>query len=195
MNTDNEKLNKFIKAVNDEIDSKIKVMIDNAEKERAIILYQAEKEADEVAEKHYNVNYQKNDKCFVKGISDAELCAKKEIIRHKELIVDRIFESIEQKLKEFRTTPKYVDMLIKNLLLMHISDGSEIYLGSEDMKYSELLLKAVSAGNLKILVSEKIIFGGIIVYNPERGTIIDRTFDLALEEKKRAFIKSNVFAR
>lgn len=194
MTTDNEKLNKFINAVNDEIDSKIKNMIDNAESEKNIILNQAEQDAKEAAERHYNINYQKNDKFFVREISCSELNAKKNIIQHREQIVDKLFKNIEQRLINFRTTPKYVDMLVKNLLLMHVSDGSEIYLCSEDMKYSELLKKAVTAENLKILVSDKILLGGIMVYNPEKGTIIDKTFDLALEEKKKAFTNSNAFA-
>lgn len=195
MITDNKKLNKFINAVNDEIDSKIQNMLDNAESERAVILNQAEQDAKEAAEKHYNINYQKNDKLFVREISFSELNAKKNIIQHRETIVDKIFKNVEQKLIDFRTTPKYVDMLVKNLLLMHVSDGSEIYLCSDDMKYAELLKKAVSAENLKISVSDKILLGGIMVYNPEKRTIIDKTFDLALEEKKRAFTNSNAFAR
>ncbi len=194
MTTDNEKLNKFINAVNDEIDSKIKNMIDNAESEKNIILNQAEQDAKEAAERHYNINYQKNDKFFVREISCSELNAKKYIIQHRKQIVDKLFKNIEQRLINFRTTPKYVDMLVKNLLLMHVSDGSEIYLCSEDMKYSELLKKAVTVENLKILVSDKILLGGIMVYNPEKGTIIDKTFDLALEEKKKAFTNSNAFA-
>lgn len=194
MTTENEKLNKFINAVNDEIDSKIESMLDNAESERNQILNQAEQDAKEAADKHYNVYYQKNDKNFVREISCSELNAKKSIIQHREKIVERLFNNVEQRLIEFRSTPKYADMLIKNLLLMHISEGAEIYLCSEDMKYSELLKKAVPAKNLKILVSNKILLGGIMVYNPEKGTIIDKTFDLAIEEKKRAFTNSNAFA-
>ena len=194
MTTENEKLNKFINAVNDEIDSKIESMLDNAESERNQILNQAEQDAKEAADKHYNVYYQKNDKNFVREISCSELNAKKSIIQHREKIVERLFNNVEQRLIEFRSTPKYADMLIKNLLLMHISEGAEIYLCSEDMKYSELLKKAVPAKNLKILVSDKILLGGIMVYNPEKGTIIDKTFDLAIEEKKRAFTNSNAFA-
>ena len=47
MNNDNEKLNKFIQAVQDEIDSKIKKIIDDAEAERDFVLEQAENEAEE----------------------------------------------------------------------------------------------------------------------------------------------------
>ena len=194
MITDNEKLNKFINAVNDEIDIKIQNMLDSAECERIVILNQAEQDAKEEAEKYYKVNYQKNDKKFVREISCSELNAKKNIIQHREKIVDKLFKNVEQRLIEFRATPKYVDMLVKKILLTHISDGSEIYLCSEDMQYSELLRKAVSVKNLKILVSDKILLGGIMVYNPEKGTIVDKTFDLALQEKKRAFTNSNAFA-
>lgn len=195
MVTDNEKLNKFINAVNDEIDSKIKAIIDNAEKEKELILNQAEKEAEEAADKHYNINFQKNDKFFAREISCAELNAKKSVIQHREELVDKMFKNIEQRLLSFKSTPKYVDMIIKNLLVMHITEDAEIYLCSDDMKYADLIRKAVSSENIKICVSDKILLGGISVYNSSRGTIIDKTFDLALEEKKRAFANSNAFSK
>lgn len=195
MVTDNEKLNKFINAVNDEIDNKIKNIIDNAEKEKELILKQAEQEAEEAADKHFNINFQKNDKQFVRDVSCAELNAKKFVIQHREELVDSLFRNVEQRLINFKNTPGYIDMLIKNLLVMHISDDTEIYLCSDDMKYADLIKKAIPSKNIKICVSDKILLGGISVYNSAKGTIIDKTFDLALEEKKRAFANSNAFSK
>ncbi len=195
MISDNEKLNKFINAVNDEIDRKIQAIINEAEKEKQAILDKAENEATEAAENYYNINYKRNDKQFVRDISYAELNAKKEIIQHREEVVNKIFKEVKQKLMEFRNSPKYVDMLIKNLLVMHISEDTEIYLCADDMKYAELLKKAIPSQNIKISVSERIMLGGILVYNASRGVIIDKTFDLALEENKRIFVNSNAFSK
>lgn len=195
MNNDNEKLNKFIQAVQDEIDSKIKKIIDDAEAERDFVLEQAENEAEEAAEKYYNINFQKNDKCFVREISSAELNMKKRVIHRREELVDKVFEVVKARLIEFKSTPKYVDMLVKHLLLMHITDDMEIYMSAEDMKYAELLKKAIPSHNVKIYASDKIVLGGMSVYNISKGTIIDKTFDLAIEEKRRAFANSNAFFR
>ena len=195
MHTDNEKLNNFINAVNDEIDCKIKTILDDAEKERELILNQAEIEAQEAAEKYYNINFQKNDKHFVREISNAELNMKRQVIQHREELVDKVFDVVKQRLNDFKATPKYVDMLIKNLLRMHISEDTEIYMCSDDMKYADLLKKALPAQAIKIYASDKILLGGISVYNVSKGTIIDKTFDLAIEEKRRAFANSNVFSK
>ena len=193
MATDNEKLDKFITAVNDEIDNKINTMLKNAENERKNIIQKAEDDAKEAAEKHFNKSFQKNDKQFVREISCAELNMKKTIIQHRDKLVDNIFNEVERQINEFRKTPKYIDVLVKNLLLMHIADNSEIYVSEEDMKYADILKKAVSAHNVTVSVSERTKLGGLSVYNADKGTIIDKTFDLALAEKKKAFANSNVF--
>ncbi len=195
MNTDNEKLNKFITAVNDEIDIKIKEMLEDAENERKAIIENAESEAEEAAEKHFNVYFQKSDKKFIKELSCAELDMKKAVIQHRETLVAKVFDVVEQRLLEFRKTPKYIDMMVKALLKLHISDNAEIFLASDDMKYAEILKKALPSHNISVSASEKIILGGMSVYNTDRGTIIDKTFDLALAESKRAFATSNAFSK
>lgn len=195
MTNNKEKLNKFINAVNEEIEIKIKSLIDEAQKEKQSIIEAAEKEAQEAAEQYYNVHSKQNSSQFVQELSNAELNAKKDIIQHRQNLADRTFNSVEQRLKEFRSSPKYVDMLIKSLLLMHISDDIEIQLCADDMKYAELIKIAFPTQELKISASDNITLGGLSVYNPSRGIVIDKTFDLSLEEKKRDFVNSNAFAK
>lgn len=194
MVTNNDKLQKFIDAVNDEIDEKVNEILADAETERKNILEKAEQESEETAEKHFSINFKKNGNQFVRDISKAELNMKKSVIRHREELTEKVFESVKERLKDFRNDPKYVNMLVKNILMMHVSDGSEIFLAPDDMKYAETLKKALPSSNIKFSPDEKILLGGISVYNAEKGTILDKTFDLALEEKRQTFSNNNVFA-
>ncbi|MBP1561614.1 MAG: hypothetical protein J6C96_10315 [Oscillospiraceae bacterium] len=195
MDMNNEKLQKFIDAVNSEIENKVNDMLAEAEAEKKSILDEAERESQEAAEKHLNVNSKKNENRFVRDISKAELNMKKEVLQHRDELTAKVFAVVEQKIAEYRGTPKYVDMLIKKLLLIQVTEGSEIYLSPEDMKYADTLKKAIRAENVTFLPDEKIRLGGISVYNKQKGVISDKTFDLAVEEQKRIFTNSNAFAQ
>ncbi len=194
MDTNNEKLQKFIDAVNDEIDTKVNKMLAEAETEKQAILAEAERESEETAEKHFNISSKKSGNRYARDISKAELDMKKSVIQHREELTLNIFAAVEKKLKEYKNDPKYVDMLIKSLLVTHVSDGAEIFLAPDDMKYADTLKKAIPSCDVKFIPDEKILLGGISVYNPQKGTISDKTFDLAVEEQKRAFANSNAFA-
>ena len=86
-------------------------------------------------------------------------------------------------------------MLIKDLLLVRISNGAEVFLAPEDMKYADTLKKAIRSENVVFSPEEKIKLGGVSVYNKDSETISDKTFDMAVEEQRRLFANSNVFAQ
>lgn len=195
MDMNNEKLQKFIDAVNDEIDSKVRDMLAEAEEEKKAILAEASRESDETAERHLDAGAKKNGSQYVRDISKAELNMKKAVLQHREELTAKIFEVVEKRLMAYRSDPKYVDMLVKNLLLMHVGDGAEVFLSPDDMKYADTLKKAVRSDNVTFSPDERIRLGGLSVYDREKGTISDKTFDLAVEEQKRSFANSNAFSQ
>lgn len=195
MEMNNEKLQKFIDAVNNEIEIKVSEMLSEAEEQKKEILAEAERESEEYADRHFNIGSKKNENRYVRDISRAELSMKKAVLQHRDELTAKVFDVVEKRLIKYHDDPKYVDMLIKDLLLMHVSDGSEIFLSPDDMKYSDTLKKAVRAENVIFSPDERIKLGGLSVYNKERGTISDKTFDLAVEEQKRSFANSNAFAQ
>ncbi len=195
MDMNNEKLQKFIDAVNDEIEGKVNEMLAEADKERKNILAEAKRESKETAERHIDIGAKKTGSRYVRDISKAELNMKKTVLQHREELTEKVFEVVEKRLAEYRSDPKYVDMLVKNLLLMHVSDGAEIFLAPDDMKYADTLKKAIRSDNVTFSPDEKIRLGGLSVYNREKGTISDKTFDLAVEEQKRSFANSNAFSQ
>ena len=60
MSTENEKLQKFICAVNNEIDEKVSAILDNAESTKKSILSAAEEESEEAADKYMNSSRKKS---------------------------------------------------------------------------------------------------------------------------------------
>ncbi len=188
----NKKLQMFTEAVNAEIDGKVNALLAEAEEKKKEILAEAESfSADDGSGKQLR---SKNVNNYVRDVSRAELDMKKSVIRHRDELAAKVFEAVEQRLAEFRREPKYVDMLIKNLLLMRVSDSSEIFLSPDDMKYAETLKKAAPSCKAKFSPDENIRLGGLSVYNAEKGTVMDKTFDSAIEEQKRAFAAANLFA-
>lgn len=194
MSTENEKLQKFISAVNEEIDVKVSKLLDEAESEKASIISAAEAESESSAEKYLASAQKKTGSKYVRDISRAELEMKKSILRRREELSAKVFEAVEKRIAEYRQTNAYADGLVKTLLLMNVGEGAEVRLAPEDMKLAEALKKVVRAENVTFTPDSSIKLGGLSVYSKEKGTVVDKTFDLAVEEQKSSFVNSNAFA-
>lgn len=194
MGTENEKLQKFICAVNDEIDEKVSAILDEAESVKEGILAAAKEESEEAAEKYISSSRKKSGNRFVRDISRAELEMKKSVLRCREELSDKVFSEVEKKISEYRSSNEYADSLIKKLLILNVGAGTEIRLSPDDIKLADVLKRVVKAENVTFIPDSSIRLGGFSAYSKENGTIIDKTFDLAVEEQRNIFVGSNAFA-
>ena len=192
MATENEKLQRFISAVNDEIDEKVSAILKDAERIKGEILSAAKEESETAAEKQFSSGKNKND--FVRRVSKAELDMKKKILLFRDELTDKVFAEVEQKTAEYRKSNSYADMLIKKLIVLNVGSGAEIRLSPEDMKLADVLKKVVKAADVTFAEDSSIKLGGFSVYQKNNETIIDKTFDLAVEEQRDQFVSSNAFA-
>jgi vacuolar-type H+-ATPase subunit E/Vma4 len=190
---DDVKLTRFIDAVNEDIDSKVAVVIDGAEKERDAILSDAKAQADEQAAKLYDTNMKRIGQKITRQVSQNEFSAKKTILKHREELTEKLFAEVENKLTEIRGKSDYVSILAKKLALISVESGSEIALSPEDGKFSDSLKKSLKA-DVTFTSDDAIRLGGFSVYNKHNGTIIDKTFDGALDEQRALFTNRNIFA-
>ena len=101
---------------------------------------------------------------------------------------------VKKRLEEYRKTDAYSKKLADMLASSGISGSVEIRLAPEDMKLADSLKKGIKAetefkadGNIKL--------GGLAVYFKDKGTVLDKTFDLALEEQREIFTSSNAFVQ
>lgn len=194
MSAENEKLQKFIDAVNSEIDVKVEKLLDEAEEEKKNIIAAAEERSESTAEQHISAVTKKTGNKYVLEVAHAELEMKKKILRHREKLSNMVFDAVRERIAEYRKTSAYFDGLVKSLVLVNAGDGAEVRLSPEDMKYADDLKKAVKAQNVTFVQDESIKLGGLAVYSAEKGTIIDKTFDLAVEEQRSDFVAGNNFS-
>jgi vacuolar-type H+-ATPase subunit E/Vma4 len=187
------KLARFIGAVNDEIDDKVAVIMKNAEDEREKIISEAEEEAENAATKLYDTSLKRIQNKFTRETSQSEFAGKREILIHREKLTEQLFDEVGKRLQTVRNSPEYIDILLKKLLVTTTENGAEILLAPDDMKYVDTLKKAIKK-EVTFKAEETIEKGGFSVFNKSAGTIIDKTFDSALEEQKQMFINRNYFA-
>lgn len=195
MENTNYKLNRFINAVNEDIDGKVSRIISDAEKEKQSIIEAAHAASEATANQHMTLTKKKYDNTYVRNLSTAELNMKKEILHHREHLADMVFMAVTDKLAAFRKTPEYEDKLKAMLVGINFGSKAEIRLAPSDMKFETSLRAEISSGcKVSFVPDSSILLGGMSVYSVDNGTIADKTYDLSVEEQKNAFIGSNAFA-
>jgi len=188
-----ENLRRFSAAVYGDVEDKVNEILMEAENEKKSILDEAARESEESAEKFYNNNIKKHANKYVSDITKAELGMKKDILKHKEELTNKVFEVIQKRIEDYRSTPEYVQTLMKTLNSANAPNGSDVYISLCDMKYADTLKKASGMSDTVFIPDENIKLGGLSVYNKDRGVISDKTFDRILDEQKRLFASSNAF--
>ncbi len=194
MINEQEKLSKFIEAVNDEIDTQIEQILKEAEEEKEVIISAAIENSDATVKGQLSARTKKAENKFAREISAAEFSAKKEVLIYRDELIEKVFSSVAEKLLAYKNSDDYVDTLVKKIVMLSIEEEAEIMLSPADMKYADILAKAVKSEKVKFIADDNIKIGGVSVYLINSGIIIDKTFDLALEEQKSIFVSSNAFA-
>lgn len=184
-----EKLNRFIAAVNSAADKQAAEIIDGAEEERRNILSAAKSLAEEEKERSIRDNLKMASGRGMRMISKAQLEMKKEILICREKLTDKLFEDVISKLTEYRKSKEYEDGLCR-AVSGEETQGAQILLSPEDMRLSSKIKKAAGKGT-EIISDETIRYGGFRILYPDKGIILDRTFDSALKAQRRAFAAAN----
>lgn len=194
MSTENEKLERFAKAVNDEVDAQIEEILKQADVSRNEIIEKANDESLYEAYDKIKEEIKKITNKYVKIVSKAELDTKREILLYREKIANQIIDNVKNKLVEFTSSKEYGDYLIK-LVKEEITDETKaediiVYVSDKDIVYKNDIQKAVSS-DLRIEKKSSIKIGGVCVYFEKDSVIKDKTLDTALEEQKGQFNNSS----
>ena len=193
MENEKEKLDRFINAVNNDIESQVKSILEEAREEEERIITSASVKAEEVKQRHLNDNRKMTSNKYVRMISKAELEVKKEILVCREQLTAQLFEKVTNKLGEYRETADYAELLEKKISAEQSAENAKVFLAPEDMFLAEKLKKA-AGGNIEIASDDSIRYGGYLILRTDKGTITDRTFDCLLEEQRNIFSSKNQFA-
>jgi len=194
MSTENEKLERFAKAVNDEVDAQIEEILKQADVSRNEIIEKANDESLYEAYDKIKEEIKKITNKYVKIVSKAELDTKREILLYREKIANQVIDNVKNKLVEFTSSKEYGDYLIK-LVKEEITDETKaediiVYVSDKDIVYKNDIQKAVSS-DLRIENKSSIKIGGVCVYFEKDSVIKDKTLDTALEEQKGQFNNSS----
>jgi vacuolar-type H+-ATPase subunit E/Vma4 len=134
-------------------------------------------------------------------VDSAELEARKRIMSFREEVIREIFQSLEQRLTEFRKGPKYVQFLLSS-----IEEGVENLPGSEfvvELNEDDQKLLEGELKNLAVRLNAKMeikpstsLNGGVRIYTSDRRLLIDNAFSARLkrmEEEIRQEIWRTIF--
>ncbi len=189
-----EKLQRFEKAVSDEIDSKIKAINASAVASRDEIIEKANDESlveayDKIKDEIKNIS-----KKYTKLVSKVELDSKREVLLHREKILKQILDNVIAELSQFVKSDKYIGY-IKKSLSDEISVDSDyndivVYVSKADT-YLEKEIKEATSDAVTVEVRDSIEIGGVCVFFKSQNILKDRTLDSALEEQKVIFNQSD----
>ena len=183
--TDYEKLERFVKSANAEVENKIKLSFEDAEKLSARNLENTENECIYREYERIKLKVKEIDDDYKHRYAKLSLDYKNGMLTHRERLVDSIFKDIEQKLDDFTELPVYQGYL-KNLLRNEeINSEIIVYMSERDVKmYGEELSGIYDC---KFEKDDFIKIGGLSIYNPQQQLLIDKTIDTSLAQQRKDF--------
>lgn len=188
---DKEKLERFILAVNEEVEKDAVAMLNKANETASDLISQAKREAKEQAQLHEEESLRRLKSKTAKRLAKAELDSKKQALLCRKRLTKELFSEVREMLCDFTETPDYEKYLLKQVSLCDIKEGAVICLNNRDMKYSGALKKA--GIKCPFEADDSIQIGGFSVFYPETGLLDNRTLDLKLEEAESDFRRNNSF--
>ena len=191
MQSQEEKLSLFIKAIND-----------YAEKQRLRILYEMDEQSSEAlsrAEKEALSDAYRliqRETADVRGsiateLSSRELAGRRKLFEQRVAIEKKIFDEAAAKLRQFAASKEYDGYLEKAAASARKAfdaapDGTVFRLRPSDMERAGLIEKAYGA-KCEFAADESIHLGGLLAMNGALGVALDVTLDARLEDQHEWF--------
>lgn len=188
MATQEQKLSKFIDAINKEAKERREQILRDAKEYSDRELEHAEQEvltdAYELIQKETAL--MRNE--IGRDLSKKTIDGRKELILKREQMTNQIFERAASGLKEFTQTPEYKGFLLKTAEngAKRLSGEITLYLRAEDMKFESAVSDKISC---TVVTADDIQIGGLRLSDGQ--ILIDQTLDSRLEEQREDFIKTS----
>lgn len=189
---ENEKLDRFINAVNSVTDKQVKEILDEANAEKEAILNAAAEKAEKARQRNLSDNLKMTENKYVRMISRTELELKKEVLLCREELTRGLFEKVIERLREFTSTAEYGTLILERLGQEDSLSGAKICLAPSDMHLADSIKKVYAEA--EVVPDDSIKYGGFFILRPDKGTVIDRTFDCLLDEQQSLFASRNILS-
>ena len=193
MSQPDKKLDKFSSAVLKDAEEQRRIILEEIEEYRKA---QMEKAEEDILHEAYimiqnEISAIKNQQS--RKISLAELEGRRNFLKQREDIMNRVFKETSERILAYTATAEYGNMLCEKLKnsAANLPEGSLVI----QIKHADLPLadRLIAACGHKAAVEENanIALGGFILENRDKGVIIDETLDLKLEGQKDWFAASS----
>lgn len=191
MGIDTEKLDRFTKAVDGEIDIEIEQILAEAHSSKEAIIAKANDKCLNIAYDKIKGEIKNISAKYIKQISQLELESQREVLMYREKLAAQVFHAVKMRLEEFSQTENYKTKLIQTIseLLGESDDEAVVRISQKDMKYAQEI-KSVLKGGQSVNSDKAIKLGGARIFFPKTNIMIDKTFDLAIVEQKEMFNQS-----
>ena len=191
MGIDTEKLDRFTKAVDGEIDIEIEQILAEAHSSKEAIIAKANDKCLNIAYDKIKGEIKNISAKYIKQISQLELESQREVLMYREKLAAQVFHAVKMRLEEFSQTENYKTKLIQTIseLLGESDDEAVVRISQKDMKYAQEI-KSVLKGGQSINADKAIKLGGARIFFPKTNIMLDKTFDLAIVEQKEMFNQS-----
>lgn len=190
------KLQKFQKAVFEEIETKIKLM-----REEAVVAEEAalSTNMDEQLMKAYNeiqTQVQEIRRSMKRQVAKYSLEEKRTILARRQELMQAVFDSVKARIGEYIKTEEYQTKLLQKLSAA--AKGKElsnvkILVGEMDFQNAPVLKKAYGS-SCEICQDKSLRLGGFILRDDANHIYFDETLETKLTEQKSYFIENSGFS-
>ncbi|MGN1481071.1 V-type ATP synthase subunit E [Porcipelethomonas sp.] len=187
-----EKLDRFMNSVNMEVDEKINTIIADAQTEKKRRIDKAEDEALMEAYNQIQKAVKETETGYRREFALRQQQLRMNELKYRDTLTDRIFEAVRMKINFFVSSDKYKEYILSLASDNGIDSNSVIMISQKDSDYKEILEQ--SAG-CRVEVDPDIEIGGISIVNTEKGIVIDKTLDSAIEEQRKNFSSKYSFRK
>lgn len=187
------KMDRFVEAVNKEVKKEVDAILRDAEASKREILADAGDEVIQTAFQEMQHDVKKMAMKYEKMVAKAELDSKKSVLHKKGLLTRQVMENVRGKLKDFTESEGYFNYLVQCLEGASLTGDAVLILRPEDMRFAEQLQKKAGV-SCECKEDESITLGGLSIYYPQKGTLLERTLDSRLEEQREIFNRKNCFS-
>lgn len=147
--------------------------------------HKAQKQA--AAENQLKIQSENSAREINKALSSEHLHIKRQLSKKQQELREKLFQEVENMLKDFVASPDYGDWLedmTKRALAIAQEDQVQVYLSASDKGISEELKKRTG---ITPLISPTSFMGGIKAVIPQKNILIDYTLLSMFESEKENF--------
>ncbi len=179
-----QRFDRFEKAVFDDADKTAAEIIAEANRQYTETIEAAEQASEQRIESAERAESTKERERQLREVSAQKLACQREILEHREELIDNVFAAVRERLVKFRASEQYADYLkaaSKEAWKAYPVSKGKVCLAPADMGYAKLFEGFETEEN------DSIELGGALIIYESEGIALDFTFDSAFEEQRAKF--------